>query len=215
MVRAAAKCLAIISTPAIMRSSFAMTKEWISVPSIVIRLAKIGSRYGVKFGSRLTILNLVVNARDAMGSGGVISVSTGTVHIREDDVGAPEEKPGDYTRICVKDTGCGMPPEVLERAFCRSIPLKSRARLGPGPQPSVRFCQGHGWFSQNHHQPECWYGGANLPSTFSRSYQPRFRRRRIAHNALCRVERPSSSLTTRKQCAILPPPPSKSLAIAS
>lgn len=64
------------------------------------------------------ILNLAINARDAMPSGGRISFSLENVRLddkdREDGV---ELNPGEFTMIEVSDNGDGMPPEVLNRAF--------------------------------------------------------------------------------------------------
>jgi CheY-like chemotaxis protein len=64
------------------------------------------------------ILNLVVNARDAMPTGGLISIETATVHLK-DGVSSPylAAPPGDYVLLAVRDTGGGMTPEVLEHVF--------------------------------------------------------------------------------------------------
>jgi PAS domain S-box-containing protein len=61
------------------------------------------------------LLNLTINARDAMPLGGRIQISTANVHL-EDDPRDPVVAPGDYVVMTVSDTGMGMPPEVLERA---------------------------------------------------------------------------------------------------
>lgn len=61
------------------------------------------------------ILNLAVNARDAMENGGKLSIRTSNTHLDADEVG--ESLPGDYVRIDVSDTGCGMSKEVLDRVF--------------------------------------------------------------------------------------------------
>jgi signal transduction histidine kinase/ActR/RegA family two-component response regulator len=61
------------------------------------------------------IVNLAVNARDAMDGTGVMHVSTTNVTLKANEVG--DVRPGEYVRISVTDTGCGMTPEVLERAF--------------------------------------------------------------------------------------------------
>jgi signal transduction histidine kinase len=61
------------------------------------------------------IVNLAVNARDAMEGTGLMRISTANVHLQANEVG--DVRPGDYVRISVTDTGCGMSAEVLERAF--------------------------------------------------------------------------------------------------
>jgi PAS domain S-box-containing protein len=69
------------------------------------------------------ILNLVVNARDAMQGEGKLVISTGNIAIPEaaaTSVSTGEATrilPGDYATISVTDTGCGMPPEIVARVF--------------------------------------------------------------------------------------------------
>jgi signal transduction histidine kinase len=66
-----------------------------------------------------TLLNLVLNARDAMPDGGTITVTTETTGPPLDppEVHGESAPTGRWVRITVKDTGVGMPPAVLERAF--------------------------------------------------------------------------------------------------
>ena len=61
------------------------------------------------------ILNLAVNARDAMDGEGLLRIASGNVHLAANEVG--DIQAGDYVKISVTDTGCGMTPEVRERAF--------------------------------------------------------------------------------------------------
>ena len=61
------------------------------------------------------IVNLAVNARDAMDGAGLMRIATENVTLAANEVG--DIRPGEYVKISVTDTGCGMPPDVLERAF--------------------------------------------------------------------------------------------------
>jgi signal transduction histidine kinase/ActR/RegA family two-component response regulator len=61
------------------------------------------------------IVNLAVNARDAMDGQGRMRISTQNVKLAANEVG--DVQAGDYVKISVTDTGCGMTSEVLDRAF--------------------------------------------------------------------------------------------------
>lgn len=64
------------------------------------------------------LLNLSINARDAMPLGGKLTFITSNIVLDQSDVqGADDAMPGDYVMILVSDTGSGMTPEVLKRAF--------------------------------------------------------------------------------------------------
>ncbi|MEZ0497373.1 PAS domain-containing protein [Sphingomonas sp. IW22] len=63
------------------------------------------------------VLNLAVNARDAMPGGGVLTIETGQRPIEGAEAEGYHVKPGEYVSLCVSDTGAGMPPEVVRRAF--------------------------------------------------------------------------------------------------
>jgi signal transduction histidine kinase len=65
----------------------------------------------------LALLNLTVNARDAMPKGGELSVSTRNVTMDGADAARLTLAPGDYVEIAVKDTGIGMQDDVLEKVF--------------------------------------------------------------------------------------------------
>lgn len=64
------------------------------------------------------IMNLVVNARDAMPSGGNLTIEISEAHLDDEYCKQnPDTRPGSYVRIAVTDTGCGMNQEVLSRLF--------------------------------------------------------------------------------------------------
>ena len=64
------------------------------------------------------LLNLVINARDAMGGQGKVTIALENRSVDSALAAAdPELTPGDYVLIAVSDTGEGMPPDVMERAF--------------------------------------------------------------------------------------------------
>jgi len=64
------------------------------------------------------VMNLAVNARDAMPKGGKLAISTSVVHVDKDYVGKnPDARVGDFASLIVRDTGCGMDAKTLERIF--------------------------------------------------------------------------------------------------
>ena len=73
------------------------------------------------------LLNLVVNARDAMPEGGRIEIATANATLADDEVdGLPA---GEYVRLAVTDTGTGMDPETVARAF---EPFYTTKEVGKG-----------------------------------------------------------------------------------
>ncbi|HEY8614592.1 response regulator [Phenylobacterium sp.] len=65
----------------------------------------------------LIILNLAINARDAMEVGGGLTVETANVVLSNQPTRPEEPPPGEYVMLSVSDTGPGMTPEVLAKAF--------------------------------------------------------------------------------------------------
>ncbi len=75
------------------------------------------------------VLNLCINARDAMPNGGRLTIETGNRWIDARTAKAQDLEPGQYVSICVSDTGTGMAPEVATRAF---EPFFTTKPLGEG-----------------------------------------------------------------------------------
>lgn len=64
------------------------------------------------------LLNLAINARDAMQGRGRLTIEAGNAFLDDDYAARHEEvAPGQYVMLAVTDTGCGMSPEVMERVF--------------------------------------------------------------------------------------------------
>jgi len=76
------------------------------------------------------ILNLGINARDAMPDGGELTIAARNVHLTDRELADSDHaEAGDYVEISVTDTGTGMPPEVLRKAF---DPFYTTKPLGQG-----------------------------------------------------------------------------------
>jgi PAS domain S-box-containing protein len=91
------------------------------------------------------LLNLSVNARDAMSEGGRITVETGNVYV-DDAYGQQEQiTPGQYVMVAVSDTGTGMSHELLARVF---EPYFTTKNIGKGT--GLGLAQVYGFAKQSH-----------------------------------------------------------------
>ena len=114
----------------------------------------------------LALLNLSINARDAMADGGNLRISVRNAPIEP----TLERSGGDYVRVRVADSGCGMPPEVLARALDPFFTTKAPGQgTGLGlPQAYAFATQSQGWLALSSKVGE----GTTVDLYLPRSHQP-------------------------------------------
>jgi two-component system cell cycle sensor histidine kinase/response regulator CckA len=111
------------------------------------------------------IINLAVNARDAMRDGGTLTIRTANIHQEGRLLRGHEAMPaGDYVLVEITDTGIGIPKENLARIFG---PFFSTKEVGSGTGRSIdrlwdRQANGRFCFCEQHAGPRC--GFPNIPA---------------------------------------------------
>ena len=85
------------------------------------------------------LMNLAVNARDAMPNGGALAIRTENVTVRQDGESSADLPPGEYIKLTVRDSGTGMPDDVKTRAF---EPFYTTKEIGKGTGLGLATCYG-------------------------------------------------------------------------
>lgn len=134
----------------------------------------------------LVILNLAINARDAMSVGGSLIIETANVAIEEMGRRPEEPQPGHYVMVAVNDTGAGIAPEIMSRVF---EPFFTTKDVGKGS--GLGLAQVYGFAKQSG-------GGVRIDTTLGEGtcvkvFLPRALGRRMANT---RVERTHDETTT-------------------
>jgi PAS domain S-box-containing protein len=101
------------------------------------------------------LLNLCVNARDAMPTGGVLHITAENVHLDEHYAGLnPDAHAGAYTILQVTDSGTGMPPGIIEKIFDPFFTTKEIGKgTGLGLSTSLAIVKSHGGFIRVYSEP--------------------------------------------------------------
>jgi PAS domain S-box-containing protein len=101
------------------------------------------------------LLNLCVNARDAMPEGGELRLSARSLNLDASYASMlPDASPGPYTLIEASDTGYGIPPEIVERIFDPFFTTKGPGKgTGLGLSTTLGIVKSHGGFIQVKSQP--------------------------------------------------------------
>jgi PAS domain S-box-containing protein len=101
------------------------------------------------------LINLCINARDAMPGGGTIEIATRNVTVEAALANAnPGARPGPYVRISVIDTGAGIPAAILEKIFDPFFTTKAAGKgTGLGLSMVASILKSHGGFVQVESEP--------------------------------------------------------------
>ena len=122
-------------------------KNWTArtLPSTIqVEISLLAGLWPVKIdasSAESAVLNLIVNARDAMPGGGELTIETSNVRVDEDyvDLRGEDIAPGRYVLLAISDTGEGIPPEHLDKIF---DPFFTTKPVGSGSGLGLSMLQG-------------------------------------------------------------------------
>lgn len=128
------------------------TKNWAgrTMPAVIdIETSLLAGLWGIESDASSTesaLLNLILNARDAMPDGGKLTIETANVQMDDRFINERGEdlEPGRYVMLAVSDTGVGIPQEVLDRIFDPFFTTKS-----PGAGTGLGLSMIHGFMKQS------------------------------------------------------------------
>ncbi len=141
-----------IDPDALLDDLVALTRDLVprGITVTVQRETELGTTVGDPTQLLQVLVNLVTNARDAVGDDGRISIIASTLAIVDEYSSVSHAAaPGTYLQIAVEDNGHGMPPAVAEKIFEPFFTTKPHGRgTGLGLATSLSIIRGHGGFMQ-------------------------------------------------------------------
>ena len=116
-----------------------------------------------------SLLNLAINARDAMPDGGRLTIETGNRWLDHHAAHERDLPPGQYVSLCVSDTGTGMTPDVIARAFDPFFTTKPLGQgTGLGLSMAYGFARQSGGTGADLLRTGPWHDGLSLSAAPSR-----------------------------------------------